>query len=339
MGMMIDGVWRDAIGNVTDGAYIRPKSHFEDANTTNWIDVMQNQPRRIWLIASHSCPWSHRATITRQLKGLTGRIPIHYAHGPRDQGYSLNGGKAWKIPGTFQSCQYLHSMYKIHDDLYSGQVSIPILWDSLTCSIVSNESSDIIAAFDAVDSSEEFQYLLRPPYLVEHVDSANSMIYNGLNNAVYRTGFARTQNAYDESVNTVFKTMDELNERLATRRYYFGRVLTETDIRIFSTLIRFDSIYNILFKCSIRRLVDYPALFNYAKDIYQTKGIVDTVNFKFMRIASYLADSDTSHPIVAAQPDIDWNAEHHRSNLGATQIYCKKGYLMDVDSTTMRTHS
>lgn len=339
MGMMINGIWQNENTNIVGGIYIRPTSHIQNANTADWIDVMQNHPGRIWLIASYSCPWSHRASVTRQLKALADHIPIHYAYGPRDQGYSLNGGREWEIPGTSQSSRHLHAMYKIHDDRYTGQISVPLLWDSLTGSIVSNESSDIIAGFDAVNSSEGFDYSLRPPYLTDQIDSVNDRIHNGLNNAVYRAGFARSQVAYDESVKTVFRTLDEINERLVSRRYYFGSVLTETDARIFPTLIRFDSIYYILFKCSTRRLVDYPALFAYTRDFYKIKGIFETVNFDVMRKASYLVDSDASHPIVATQPDIDWAAEHHRSNLGATQIYCKKGYLVDVDPTTMSAHS
>ena len=224
--------------SIINGAYIRPDSLIRNANDAKWIDVMQNQPGRIWLIASQSCPWSHRTTITLQLKGLGNLIPVHYAFGPRDQGYALNGGEKWEIPGTSKSRQHLHSVYKIHDDLYTGQVSVPLLWDSATHSIVSNESSNIIAGFDAVNTSEACQFTLRPPPLVNQIDIANAMIYNGLNNAVYSAGFAQSQNAYNESVTTIFNTLDALNERLTTQRYYFGSVLTETDVRLFPTLVR-----------------------------------------------------------------------------------------------------
>jgi len=334
---MINGIWKNENINVVNGAYIRPQSRIKNANTNEWIDVMQNCPGRVWLIASHSCPWSHRASITRQLKKLADHIPIHYAFGPRDQGYSLNGESEWEIPGTSLSSRYLHALYKIHDDRYNGQVSVPLLWDSLTQSIVSNESSDIIAGFDAVNIFEGIEYSLRPHYLNHRINLANDGIYTGLNNAVYRAGFAQSQDVYDESVKAVFKTLDELNDRLVSRRYYFGSVITEVDVRIFTTLIRFDSIYYILFKCSTRRLVDYPALFAYARDFYGIKGVAETVNFDLMRTASYLADSDASYPIVAAQPDIDWAADHHRLHLGATQIYSKKGYLVEVDLTTVGT--
>lgn len=336
MGKMDNGVWQQDIKTVINGAYIRPSSSIQNATNPKWIKVMQSQPGRIWLIASHSCPWSHRTTITRQLKGLSKLIPLHYAFGPREQGYALNGGDKWEIPGTSTSSQHLHSLYKIHNDLYTGQVTVPLLWDSTTQSIVSNESSDIVAGFDAVETSDVIQFTLRPTPLADQIDAANAIIYRGLNNAVYEAGFAQSQDAYNESVKRVFNTLDALNDRLTSQRYYFGSVLTDTDVRLFPSLIRFDSIYYILFKCSIRRLVDYSALFNYAKDLFQIKGIESTVDFKTMRTASYTNDSGVKNPIIAAQPDINWHSQHHRSNIGSTQVYCRQGYSVDIDSPIMK---
>lgn len=327
MGGLIDGVWLSGGRKTVNGAYLRPNTSIRTA--TNAVSqAAMHTAGRVWLIASHSCPWSHRATITHQLKGLSGLMPVHYAHGPRQQGYSLNGQKYWRIPGTSIHIQHLHELYSYHDNHFSGSANVPLLWDSETGSILSNESSDIVPGFDSLLSPIVPNFTLRPPTLVQEIDKANEMIYHGLNNAVYRAGFAQKQSVYDEAVQTVFNTLDFLEERLTCQRYYFGSVITETDVRIFPTLIRFDAIYYILFKCSKRRISDYPALFQYTQDFFQLPGVGDTVNFETMRTASYLTDSDSPNPIVAVQPDTDWEKEHFRSNLGPAEVAMHDGSVI-----------
>lgn len=327
MGMLLNGNWQDLDDVIIDGAYSRPSSPIQEAGTASSQRAMQSMGR-VWLIASHSCPWSHRSTITRQLKGVAERIPIHYAYGTRDQGYSLYGGEKWCIPGTTLFARHLHELYRLHEDQYTGRITVPLLWDSQTQKILSNESSDILTALDALPGSgSSIDFSLKPGNMSDRIELANEAIYHGLNNAVYKAGFARTQAAYEEAVDAVFTTLDTLEKRLTSRRYYFGNVLTETDVRLFPTLIRFDSIYYVLFKCCRRRLIDYPALFAYARDFLRLRGIADTVNFEAMRTASYLADSDSAHPIVAVEPAIDWQAEHNRLKLGATQVCMRDGGL------------
>ena len=328
MGMLFDGNWSDAEKIIVNGAYKRPSSTIQHAQASSSQRALKI-PGRIWLIASFSCPWSHRTTLTRQLKGLKDWINIHYAFGQRKQGYALNDGNEWIVPGTSMGCLHLHEMYQLHDAHFTGRVTVPVLWDSETHSIISNESSDIMQALDGLHSANRFDFTLKPAALFDQIEVANSMIYCGLNNAVYRAGFAQTQSAYEEAVAMVFETLDKLEVHLQSNRFYFGNVLTETDLRLFPTLIRFDSIYYILFKCCHRRLCDYPALAAYTRDILQLPGVDESINFHAMRAQSYLNDSNSAHPIVAIQPDTNWYAQHTRSELGAIQVGMRDGSLRE----------
>ena len=328
MGMLFKGDWKDNDNVILSGAYKRPYSTIQNAQESSSQCAIKT-PGRTWLIASFSCPWSHRTTLTRQLKGLSDWIQIHYAFGPRNQGYALNGGNEWIVPGTSDVYLHLHEMYRLHDKHFTGRVTVPLLWDSETRSILSNESSDIMLALDTLQRANRFDFTLNPPVLSDQIEVANSMIYRGLNNAVYRAGFAQTQSAYEAAVKMVFETLDKLELHLQSNRFYFGNVLTETDLRLFPTLIRFDSIYYILFKCCRRRISDYPALAAYTRDILQLPGIDETIDFHAMRAQSYLNDSNSPHPIVALQPDIDWYAKHTRSQLGAIQVGMRDGSLSE----------
>ena len=324
MGMLIKGSWSDEENIIHNGAYIRPNSSIQDAASATAQKAFET-PRRAWLIASYSCPWSHRVTITRQLKGLSDLIPLHYAFGERIEGYPLNGGEDWNIPGVEGSYKHLHQLYSIHDAQYTGQATIPLIWDSKTCCILSNESSDIIPGLDRILHPEGNDFTIKPDSLLTEINKANQMLHEGLNNAVYEAGFAQSQKAYEEAVDKVFYTLDRLEARLSQQRFYFGNLLTETDIRLFPTLIRFDLIYYILFKCCRKRLTDYPALFAYTCDFLHLPGIDETINFTVMRNASYLADSDSKHPVVAVEPEVNWQLEHHRSDFGPVMLASRYG--------------
>ena len=319
MGMLFKGNWKADDTVIEHGAYKRPPCTIQRAQAPSSQRALM-APGRIWLIVSFSCPWSHRTTLTRQLKGLHDRIHIHYAFGQRSQGYSLNDGNEWIVPGTSTGYLHLHEMYRLHDENFTGRATVPVLWDSKTRSILSNESSDIMQALDALHSANPLDFTLKPPALSGQIETANRMIYRGLNNAVYRAGFAQTQSAYEQAVKMVFETLDHLELHLQSNRFYFGNVLTETDLRLFPTLIRFDSIYYILFKCCRRRICDYPALAAYTRDILQLTGVEETIDFHAMRQQSYLNDSSSPHPIIAIQPDTNWDAQHARSELGAIQV-------------------
>lgn len=313
MGMLLNGIWQDQGRPVIDGNYQRPFSPLRLDPGNNVLEAMNIEPDRFWLIASHSCPWSHRVTITVNLKGLRNNVSIHFAHGKRLQGYPLDDGEKWPVPGTDRTIRHLHELYTLNDPTFSGRTTVPVLWDSRARCILSNESANIISALDQVTCGICSPLCLRPRELEPDIDRANAWIYKALNNAVYRAGFAQSQQAYDEAVRTVFLTLDTLERHLADHRYYFGRMITETDVRLFPTLVRFDSIYHILFKCSLRRLTDYPNLWAYARDLFGQTGFAETVDFNLMRTASYLSDSRDPFPIVAIAPAINWHAPHDRS--------------------------
>lgn len=331
MGMLVDGVWNGEDLTNKGGAYKRPASPLRIVDLGRITSEVIQCPGRFWLIASNSCPWSHRAVLLHGLKSLGGLVPVHFAFGDRVEGYALNGGQSWVVPGAGQTARHLHQLYALHDGAYTGRASVPVLWDSASHTIVSNESADILQLFDALPNQAGCDFTVRPNRLEAALEEANAEVYLGLNNAVYQAGFARAQSAYEEAVFRVFETLDCLEERLSSSRYYFGDTLTETDLRLFPTLVRFDAVYNILFKCSLRRLVDYPNLWAYARDLYGWRNVAQSVDFQIIRTASYLADSRDPHPLVALQPDADWTAPHNRGRLGDAHLTAPDGRSFKVD--------
>lgn len=332
MGAVQQGQQRHAAEINPSGAFIRTNSKFLGAQKPEVISEIPLKTNRYYIIASKSCPWSHRVTITRALKGLEEVLPLHFAAGPRVEGYALSGGDLWPVPGGEQEIRHLHQLYSLSDINYTGRATIPVLWDSWDQKIISNESSDIARALDSVQGDQSFlDFTLVPEMLRADIDQANAMIYEGLNNAVYQAGFAQSQLAYEAAIDLVFHTLDEIEKRLAKSRYYFGDTMSETDWRLFPTLCRFDAIYYILFKCCKRRLVDYPALWAYAKDLFQTKGVAGSVDFDAMRVASYQNDSSSENPLVAIQPDSDWHAPHGRKKMGESHVFLRDGEKMAID--------
>ncbi|MCP5083530.1 MAG: glutathione-dependent reductase [Alphaproteobacteria bacterium] len=339
MGVLLDGVWSDEVATIADGAYKRPASPLRNAGSGRVASEVVQHPRRFWLIASNSCPWSHRAVLLHGLKQLESVVPIHFAFGERLEGYAVNGGRPWAVPGSEQTVRHLHQLYALHNGAYTGRASVPVLWDSAAQTIVSNESADILQLFDALPSQAGRDFTVRPEPLVAALDEANEQIYLTLNHAVYQAGFARAQSAYEEAALRVFEALDGLEDRLSSSRYYFGNTLTETDLRLFPTLVRFDAVYHILFKCSIRRLVDYPQLWAYARDLYGWRRVAQSVDFQTIRNASYLADSRDPHPLIALQPDVDWDAPHDRGRLGAACLTTPDGRMFKVEPATMAPHA
>ncbi len=319
MGMLIDGTWSAEDRTMEAGAYVRAASPLRSSSG------LGEDPGRYWLIASKSCPWSHRAVVLHALKGLADLVPLHFAHGPRVEGYAANGGKPWKVPGAAKHVRHLHQLYSLHEAAYTGRATVPILWDSAAQKIVSNDSADILRLIDGLENQRGRDFTVRPPSLAGAIDEANAHVYQGLNNAVYRAGFAQAQSAYEAAVREVFATLDRLEKRLRTSRYYFGAMLTETDLRLFPTLVRFDAVYHILFKCCLRRLVDYPNLWAYARDLYSWAGVAETVDLEGIRQASYVADTSDPHPIVAVQPDLDWTSPHGRELFGVACLIARDG--------------
>jgi putative glutathione S-transferase len=337
MGMIIQGTWSEQDQIIRDGAYVRPASAFDDVISDGVVRAFTREPGRYHLVASLSCQWSHRTLILHRLKGLESQVPIQLAHGPRLEGYAVNGGDSWRVPGSDLDIQHLHQLYTHSDGEFTGRSTVPVLWDSQAQSIVSNSSAAIMRAFDAAKPSiSEPDFSLRPESLREEIDALNAVIHDGLANGVYRAGFAESQDAYDLAVGEVFDSLDDLEKRLASSRYLFGNIITEADWRLFPTLVRFDNVYYVLHKCARRRLVDYPVLWAYTRDLFAWRGVKDTVDFGIMRHASYTNDtSGNANRIVAIAPDINWSEPHGRDDLGRAQVALRSGAVVEIDPKTL----
>jgi len=269
MGMLVEGVWRDVARRNVRGGFVRPDAAFRSAISRD--GPYPPQAGRYRLYVSRACPWAHRTLIVRALKGLEKAIPVHFAH-------PYMGENGWTFAdGGFR---HLHQLYAAAKPDYTGRASVPVLWDTRTRTIVCNESSEIIRMlnreFDAF-ATKRFSDLY-PSSLRAEIDRVNERVYRGLNNGVYRAGFATSQDKYDEAVKGVFATLDWLEKRLARRAWLCGTKLTEADVRLFTTLVRFDAVYHGHFKCNLRRLVDYPRLWRFTRRFYALRGVRGTVD-------------------------------------------------------------
>jgi putative glutathione S-transferase len=327
MGLLVDGEWRDTWYDTraTGGSFVR-----QDAAFRNWITAdgspgpsgvggFKARAGRYHLYVSLACPWAHRTLITRVLKGLEDKISVSVVHWlMAEQGWSFAKGPG-VIPDHINGAEFLHQIYTIANSHYTGRATVPVLWDIEQGTIVSNESSEIVrmmnSAFDHLGARSDDFY---PRQLRNEIDAVNVRIYDTLNNGVYKAGFATTQCAYDEAIVPLFETLDWLEERLADRRFLFGDRLTEGDIRLFTTLIRFDIAYFGHFKCNIRAIVDYPNLSGYTRDVYQWPGIASTVNFEHIKRHYYQSHRSIDPAgIVPAGPLRDFGAAHGRERLSA----------------------
>jgi putative glutathione S-transferase len=270
MGMLVEGVWRDVPRdtNATGGAFVRPESVFRDS-------VGSPEPGRYRLYVSKSCPWAHRTLVVRALKGLEKAIPVFYARPDMAE----NG---WEFGSERDAggIRYLHELYAKAQPDYSGRVTVPVLWDSETQRIVNNESSEIIRMLNADFDPLATRKLddLYPSNLRRQIDRVNERVYRTVNNGVYRAGFATAQDKYEQAVSELFATLDWLEKHLAKRRWLCGARFTEADVRLFTTLVRFDAVYYSHFKCNLRRLTDYPRLWRHTRRIYAMPGVARTVD-------------------------------------------------------------
>jgi putative glutathione S-transferase len=325
MGLLVNGKWRDVWYDTasTGGRFVR-----KDAAFRNWITAdgapgpsgsggFKAEPGRYHLYVSLACPWAHRVLLMRALKGLEDMITVSVVHWLMlDEGWTFAEGPG-VIADNVNGARALHEIYTRADADYSGRVTVPILWDRKLGTIVSNESSEIIrmlnSAFDDIGAKPGDYY---PEASRDEIDAINARVYDTLNNGVYKSGFATTQAAYEEAVVPLFETLDWLEDRLATRRFLVGDRVTEADIRLFTTLIRFDAVYVGHFKCNLRRLADYPHLSAYTRDIYQLPGVAATVNFEHIK-RHYYESHRSINPsgIVPAGPVLDFNAPHGRTQL------------------------
>jgi glutathionyl-hydroquinone reductase len=323
MGLLIDGVWVDDSqdkARFQNGRFVRPRTRYH-----NWITPdggpgpegeggFQAEAGRYHLYASLACPWAHRTIIFRKLKDLEGVISMSTVSWHMgEQGWDFDRSKGSSGDGLNGKSK-LQEIYLLADPKYTGRVSVPVLWDKKRRTIVNNESSEIIrmfnSAFDAF-TNERTDY--HPAELHAEIDRINEVVYTTVNNGVYRSGFATSQEAYDEAVHAVFKTLDELEQRLSRQRYLVGDRLTEADWRLFTTLIRFDAVYNGHFKCNLRRIADYPNLSNYLRDLYQVPGVAETVDIDQIKRHYYVSQRKVNPTgIVPLGPQLDFGTPHDR---------------------------
>lgn len=334
MGMLIDGQWHEEDRTIQDGAYVRPTSPFAAPVPAELICALSAEPGRFSVIASLSCPWSHRILLVRAMKDLGALVPVFIAGGPRTQGYRIGTqARPWHVPGTDISIEHLHQLYALASPGLTARSTVPLLWDRLERVIVSNESARLLPALDAVRRAGAADWTLAPDALREDVEAVSEKIQSGLCNAVYRAGKARRQAAYEAAVADVFATLDMLEDRLGNARFVHGAAPTETDLKLWPSLARFDLVYHGHFKCSRRRLTDYANLWGYARDLYSWPGVAGTFDPSAIRSAYYSEDRDINPSgVVAVAPDLNWDAPHDRGRFGVRQVWTREGDRIPLDA-------
>ncbi|MBF2064052.1 MAG: glutathione S-transferase family protein [Calothrix sp. C42_A2020_038] len=315
LGILKDGKWiSEREQEDTEGKFIRPSTTFRNKITADGSSGFKAEPGRYHLYISWACPWACRTAILRELKGLQDIISMSVvAPEIHDNSWEFSD-EPGSTPDTVNNVQYLWQIYLKADPSYSGRVTVPVLWDKQINTIVNNESREIIRIFDT-----EFDEFARqdvnffPQHLQNKIDETIDKIYQPINNGVYRAGFATSQTAYDEAVTELFTALEYWEKVLGTQRYLCGDQITEADWCMFTTLFRFDAVYYVHFKCNINRIIDYPNLWNYLKELYQYPGVKATCNLDHIKRHYY-----RSHPkvnptrIVPKGPNIDFEAPHNR---------------------------
>jgi putative glutathione S-transferase len=325
MGLLVDGKWHDVWYDTkaSKGRFVRSESQFR-----NWVTRdgspgpsgrggFRAEPNRYHLYVAFACPWAHRTLIVRKLKGLESLIGVSAVN-------SYMGAEGWTfapgpemIPDSVNRVEKLYELYTLADPTYSGRATVPVLWDKHERTIVSNESAEIVrmlnSAFDGVGANHNDFY---PEDLRAEIDELNTFIYPNINNGVYRAGFATTQEAYEEAAKALFAALERIEGRLATRRFLTGDRFTEADIRLFTTLIRFDPVYHGHFKCNLHRIIDYPNLWGFVRDVYQMPGVSDTVHIDFIKRHYYGSHANLNPSrIVPIGPELNYDTPHGRERL------------------------
>ena len=325
MGQLVDGTWHDTWYDTksTGGKFVRSTAKFR-----NWITPdgapgpsgeggFKAEAGRYHLYVSYACPWAHRTLIFRELKGLADLITVSVVHPDMlSDGWVLSDDYPGATGDTLYGLPFLRDIYLKADPQISGRVTVPILWDKQQETIVSNESSEIIRMFNSAFNEltgnvEDFW----PKVLRDAIEPVNVRIYDTLNNGVYRSGFATSQEAYTEAVSQLFDTLDWLENHLSTNRYLMGDRISEADWRLVPTLFRFDPVYHLHFKCNRKRVIDYPNLWAYTRELYQWPGVAQTVNFDhIVRHYHYSHESINPHRIIPINPDLNWDEPHGRGD-------------------------
>ena len=328
MGRLQDGIWHDQWYDTksSGGAFKRQEAQFRNWITRDGstgptgVGGYKAESGRYHLFISHACPWANRTMIFRALKGLQDHIDVSVVHPDMlAEGWTF----AQDFPGAtgdhLFGSRFLRDIYLKADPQVSTRVTVPVLWDKATGTIVSNESAEIIrmfnAAFNGITGDRQDFY---PEDLRAPIDTINTRVYSDINNGVYKSGFATSQAAYDKAVHALFDALDWVEGILSENRYLTGDRVTEADWRLFTTLVRFDAVYHLHFKCNRARLIDYPNLWAFTRELYQWPGVAETVNFDhIVRHYHYSHDSINPHRIIPINPVIDWTAPHGREALQA----------------------
>jgi glutathionyl-hydroquinone reductase len=313
MGMLVDGVWHDVWYDTkaTGGAFVRSETAFRDRISADGSSGFPSAAGRYHLYVSLACPWAHRVLIYRALKGLEQAISLSVVS-------SFMGTSGWSFaeePGCIADpihhAKHLYQVYQHANPTYTGRVTVPVLWDKVTGTIVNNESSELIrmlnTEFDAIATRQTSDFYPTP--LRAQIDAWNERTYHTFNNGVYRAGFATAQDKYDEAVSEVFATLDAVEAQLTSTKYLCGDAITEADWRLFPTLVRFDPVYHGHFKCNLKRIIDYPNLTRYTRALYSMPGVADTVNFDHIK-AHYYRSHESINPsrIVPRGPVRDFRS-------------------------------
>jgi glutathionyl-hydroquinone reductase len=320
MGVLVEGVWQDEKSESTGDRFVRQPTRFR-----NWVTAdgspgpsceggFAAERGRYHLYVSLACPWAHRTVIFRKLKRLEDVISLSVVS-------PLMGTEGWTFNERDGSTgdpvnrtRKLADVYLLADPRYSGRITVPVLWDKNRRTVVNNESAEIIRMFNsAFDAFTDVKTDFYPAALRAEIDRVNELVYANINNGVYRTGFATTQEAYEEAFRELFAALDEIEARLSRQRYLAGPKLTEADWRLFTTLVRFDAVYYSHFKCNLRRIVDYPNLSNYLRELYQVPGVAETVSMDHIK-RHYYGSHRRINPtgIVPLGPQLDFAAPHDR---------------------------
>ncbi|MBC3956784.1 glutathione S-transferase family protein [Pseudomonas triticifolii] len=332
MGLLVEGRWHDQwYESSKDGAFQR-----ENAQRRSWVTAdgtpgpsgeggFVAQAGRYHLYVSLACPWAHRTLILRTLKGLESLIDVSIVSWLMlENGWTFDQQKG-SSGDALDNLTFLHQRYTADDPHYTGRVTVPVLWDKQQQRIVSNESAEIIRMFNsAFDELTGNRLDFYPSALQATIDELNERIYPAVNNGVYRAGFATSQQAYEEAFDDVFAELDELENLLGEKRYLAGEHLTEADVRLFTTIVRFDAVYYSHFKCNQRRIADYPNLSNWLREMYQWPGIAETVNFEHIK-GHYYASHRTINPtgIIPKGPALNLEASHDRERLSGMGVWKK----------------
>ncbi|EED36529.1 fructose-bisphosphate aldolase [Luminiphilus syltensis NOR5-1B] len=322
MGLLVDGQWQDRWYDTSEsgGRFIREDAQFRES-IGGGSEQYPAESGRYHLYVSLACPWAHRTLMVRALKGLEEHISVSVVSPIMlENGWTFRTDEG-STGDALHDADFMHQIYTTAQSDYSGRVTVPVLWDKKTNTIVSNESSEIIrmlgTAFNRLTGNTLDFY---PEPLRQKIDDWNARIYPAINNGVYRAGFATTQDAYEEAYEELFAELDVIDEHLRSNRYLCGPALTEADIRLFTTLIRFDAVYHGHFKCNRQRLEDFAAIPGYVRDIYQLPGVAETVDFYHIK-THYYASHGTINPtgVVPKGPAIDFSAAHDREKLAGKE--------------------